>query len=96
MKLYIISNNESGGYDTFDSAVVCAENEEEARKIHPGEWVKDKWWEKPVKDCDSSWATRLENINVEYIGEADEGIEPGVILASFNAGQQSGSEALIK
>lgn len=33
MKLYLISQNVNNGYDTYDSAVVCAETEEEARMI---------------------------------------------------------------
>ena len=45
MKLYLISK-EYGGYDIFDSAVVAAENESDARNIHPdGESVlKDGGW----------------------------------------------------
>jgi arylsulfatase A-like enzyme len=35
MKLFLISQDENGGYDTYDSAVVAAEDEEAARKIHP-------------------------------------------------------------
>jgi len=85
MKLYVISQSENNDYDTYDSAVVCAENEEEARKIHPSEYAEDKWWEKP-KDPYSPWATKLENVDVKYIGEATEGVEPGIIIASFNAG----------
>jgi len=34
----------------------------------------------------SSWKSRPEDLTVEYIGEAPEGVKPGVILASFNAG----------
>ncbi len=32
MKLYKISQNINNNYDTYDSAIVCAENEDEARK----------------------------------------------------------------
>jgi hypothetical protein len=35
MKLFKISQTENTDYDTFDSAVVCAPNEETARNIHP-------------------------------------------------------------
>jgi hypothetical protein len=35
MKLYKIFQNINNGYDTYDSAIVCAENEEEAKRIHP-------------------------------------------------------------
>jgi len=37
MKLYLISQNVNNDYDTFDSAVVCAENEEKAKRVHPKE-----------------------------------------------------------
>ena len=35
MKLYLIGQNINCGYDTYDSAVVIATSEEEARRIHP-------------------------------------------------------------
>ena len=35
MKLWLISQTENEGYDTYDSAVVAAETENAARLIHP-------------------------------------------------------------
>lgn len=35
MKLYLISQDEEHGYETYDSAVIAAENEMAARCIHP-------------------------------------------------------------
>lgn len=35
MNLYKVSNNIVTGYDTYDSMVVVAEDEQEAREIHP-------------------------------------------------------------
>ena len=35
LKIYHISQKENNGYDTYSDAVVIAENEEEARRIHP-------------------------------------------------------------
>ena len=74
MKLFKISQNENNGYDTYDSAIVCAENEEEARKIHPADWNSNDGW------CDTEY------VKVEYIGEANEIIKKGVIVSSYNAG----------
>lgn len=79
MNLYLISQDVNNSYDTYDSAVVAAESEEAARKIRPGEDelrpdARDWTWTKP------------ENVTVKLIGVADEGIEAGVICASFNAG----------
>lgn len=102
MKLYKISQNINNGYDTYDSAVVCAENEDEARLIHPSEYVthyKDgKWYGthsvSPYDEYEtengpySTWVQfdSIDKIKVEYIGEAEDGIKKGVIVASFNAG----------
>ena len=35
MNIYLISQKENNDYDTYDSAVVVAPNEEVARRIHP-------------------------------------------------------------
>ncbi len=39
MKLYLISQDINKGYDTYDSAVVSAQHEEDAINIHPYEYV---------------------------------------------------------
>jgi len=80
-------------YDTYDSAIVCAENEEEARKTNPGGfhvWHDGSWYfqymdgtEKPCED--TTWCN-IEDVKVEFIGEAREGLAKGIICASFNAG----------
>jgi hypothetical protein len=78
MKLYLISQNVNEDYDTYDAAVVCAESEDEARKIHPnGDYNRF------VED---SWVYNINDVTVEYIGEASEHISKGVVLASFRAG----------
>jgi hypothetical protein len=88
MKLYKISQNKNTDYDTYDSAIVCAENEEEARKIHPCGMEGYNYpqgkenWEYEY----GTWCSSPEDVIVEYIGEAKEGIKKGVISASFNAG----------
>lgn len=103
MKLYLLSQDINDGWDTYDSCVVCAKSEEEARLIHPSEFVThcdDKNWfgthsnkenlgqEYITEDSFGTWVNRTEvdKINVEYIGEAKEGMKSGVICASFNAG----------
>jgi len=94
VKLFKIYQDTNTNYDTYDSAIVCAENEEEARRINPGSFHEigkdDKWYfvfsnGKREQDQDRSW-TDIENVRVIYIGEAKEGTEKGLILASFNAG----------
>ena len=77
MKLYKISQTENTGYDTYDSAVVAAESEEEAKTIHPAA-------EYPWNERDYSWASSSKNVTAEYLGETH--LPKGVIVASFNAG----------
>ncbi len=83
MKIYKISQTENDDWDTYDSAVVYAENEEEAKKIHPAGYHDEEVTN--VSEKYSSWTT-LDNVVAEYIGEAKDGVEKGVIVGSFNAG----------
>lgn len=79
MNLYLISQDVKTGWDTYDSAVVAAKDEEEARKIRPDGRERDE-------DYYGAWAKKPEQVKVELIGKAVEGTEKGVILSSFNAG----------
>lgn len=99
MKLFLISQNKVSGYDTYDSAVVAAESESDARNIHPngyvthvtnGKWMGTYSGGKSIgseyeNDCDA-WPkySDIDCIKVEYLGETNK--PRGVILASFNAG----------
>lgn len=80
MKLYLLKQNENNSYDTYDSCVVCAENEADAKTISPdgGAFEEGARW--------SNWATRKEAITCEEIGEANANQKRGVIIASFNDG----------
>lgn len=79
MKLWIINQAVNNGYDTFDSAVVAAESEEEARNILP---YGDDWnYARRIK----VWANNPSEVNVEYLGTTDRKIR-GIVLSSFNAG----------
>ena len=82
MKLFKISQSVNIDYDTYDSAVVVAETEEEARMIHPADYMED--WDGTYSDYDSWCAAK--DVEVEYIGEAKEGTRAGIIVSSFNAG----------
>jgi hypothetical protein len=75
MKLYRISQTTNQDYDTFDSAVVSARNEDEARNMHPSGPGAGLWtWTDPA------------HVTVELIGTATRGTKAGVIVASYNAG----------
>jgi hypothetical protein len=84
MKLYKLYQDIATSYDSYDSAVVCAEDQIEATKIHPrGIECKNDIKATIVKWSD--WCNQ-KDVKVEYLGEAKEGLKRGVIVASFNAG----------
>jgi len=87
MKLFMISQNETRGYDTYSVAVVCADSEEEAASIHPdGDLYSDETSPYNSWKSGRSWARTPNSVKVEYIGEAAEHLSRGVICASFHAG----------
>jgi hypothetical protein len=81
MKLFLISQEENNDYDTYDCAVVAAENEEIAKEINPSDGLPMVWGK-----TYSSWCKSADFVSVEYLGEAKDGTEQGVICASFNPG----------
>ncbi len=82
MRLFRISQTTNPGYDTYDSAVVCAPDEETARNINPFNG-KPMDWTSANFDL---WCLIPGDVIVEEIGAAFEGIKQGVVCASFNAG----------
>jgi hypothetical protein len=95
--LYLIERNDRCGYDEYDSAVVVADSEEEAKTINPDD---NYLWD---ADVGNWYGTRLRNgerlyvkyhswvfppsVTVTYLGEAESSRLSGeVICASFNAG----------
>lgn len=84
-KIYLLIQEVNGGYDTYDSCVVCAKNEEEAKLIHPnGTLFKE--YEVKRKDDYGSWASKFDEIKCLEIGTANDNQKIGLILSSFNAG----------
>jgi hypothetical protein len=82
MKLFLITQTVVDNYDTYDSAVVAAENETAARDMHPSSGDSLA----AADDLDDSWVRNAEDVTAKYLGEAAPGIEKGVVCASFNAG----------
>lgn len=80
MNIYLLTQEESTSWDTFDSVVVAAKTEEDAKSIHPWEGRYTGVWNSGV------WASEPESVTAKLIGTAIEGTERGVILGSFNAG----------
>ncbi len=85
MKIWVISQDVNGGYDTYDSAVVIAATEEDARNMHPSGSRDKKAWKGPGAWY-YDWAHTPDQVKVELIGDALEDEEPRVVVASFNAG----------
>ena len=79
LKIYKLSQTENCGYGTYDSCVVIAESEEDARQMNPGgntEWGEE--W--------TQWCHSPDQVEVEFIGTAPKSAKPGIVIASFNAG----------
>ncbi len=84
MNLYLISQTHNQGYDSFDSAVVCAESKKSARLTHPSTYSRYDNWDGETNLfgawCDARFVT------VQLLGKAEPGITKGVVCSSFNAG----------
>lgn len=80
MNIYLVTQTEETGYDTYDAFVCAAESEESARDLHPG--GDSAYW----RGSSGIWCSSPNEATAELIGIADEGTPKGIILASFNAG----------
>jgi hypothetical protein len=80
LKLYLLTQTDNNGYDTYDSCVVCAGDARDAIMIHPNE---EFGWN---EHFGPSWANSSETVKCEHIGVAAEGVKEGVVCSSFNAG----------
>ena len=86
MKLYLLKQYEHQGYGTYDSMIVAANSEDDARLIHPvGGDLQPIFGDEPLTSSHFSWVTfeEIDRILVKYLGETDEC--RGVILASYNS-----------
>ena len=94
MNIYLVEQDVNNGYDTYDSFVVVAENEEIAKHTSPsGLYVwKNEVWNFCYSDGTCEPSSQLNwclpsDVKVTLIGEADKKYtETTVLLASFNAG----------
>ena len=97
MNIYLLSQRKPDGslitenYDVFDTCVVFAASEEEARNIHPDSdgtciWQEGKWFDTKHKLHYDDWVAP-EDVTVTLIGTAlNENPPSRVICASFLAG----------
>lgn len=80
LKLFLVSQDVNRDYDTYDSFVVVAYSEDEARQVHPSEY--SEWGE-----SFSTWADSPEQVKVEEIGIAHGHLKAGQrVCCSYNAG----------
>lgn len=80
MNIYLITQDAVREYDIYDSAVVGAETELEARMVHPGGGsLRDDQYFK-------AWPSNPKDVRAELIGVAFDGQLRGVVCASYNAG----------
>ena len=95
MKLYLISQSTNQEYDTYDSAVVAAETEDDARNMHPefpnvishkGKWMDHYKGELTNTTIWTEWVNHedIDKIEVKYLGETN--VKRGVVLGSFQSG----------
>tara|TARA_R110000824_G_scaffold153443_2_gene325095 strand:+ start:171 stop:422 length:252 start_codon:yes stop_codon:yes gene_type:complete len=83
MKIYKIERRDDVGYDEFDSMIVAADSEDDAKSIHPYGDASFPCWNNDY----GSWVRKEEIdtlLKIWCIGETE--LKKGVILASFNAG----------
>lgn len=96
MKIYYVNRTDETDYDEYDSMVVIAESEDQARCIHPSSetsnlitwdgtfWIRGGviYWDKPDYIWQMPW-----KLDVQLIGLAEPHEDrPRVVLGSFNAG----------
>ena len=84
--IYLVYQNESTGWDSYDSMVVVAPDEETAKRIDPSTAYDTFMTEHRWNSNYGSWATSPDKVKVKYIGKADDSREVGLVLSSFNAG----------
>ena len=70
----------------YETMVVAAETEEEARMMHPSiphDHREKEWWKFTAPGRYANWARSLEDVTVQPLGTAVEGVAQGVICAAF-------------
>lgn len=78
LKLYLLTQTDASGYDTYSAAVVCARSSAAAKRIHPS---PSSLWES------DSWAKSPSRVSADFLGYAAGPSREGeVICASFHAG----------
>ena len=83
-KIFLVSQNQNDGYDTYDSFVIVCNNEDEARNTNPEGAVWDG--KTDVFYFNRSVWVEPSEVNVSLIGMTDLYNENTIICSSFNSG----------
>lgn len=84
LNIYLLTQNEAKGYDTYSACVVAARSSSDARKIKPRE--EGYGGDDNDFSCGGAWARSPKAVKVELLGKAKSRTKRGLILASFHAG----------
>ena len=101
MKLFLIAQNTVTGFDSYDSAVVAAESENDARNIHPSDCIthaEDGQWfgtyrgdrlgnySPPEPQSNTGWPDYSCIQSISVEYLGETERDRGVVCASYNAG----------
>lgn len=76
--IFLIERTDNGtDYDTYDSFVCIAENEENAKMTHPNQRGDNVFG-------GYSWVRSVNDVSAKFIGFTE--LPPQIVCASFNAG----------
>lgn len=87
--LYLVERTDKVTWDEYDSFVVCAESEDEARRVYPSGrmFFEDDMSEESREYFKWCWTDKIETLEVTCIGLASVSLKNRqVICSSFNAG----------
>ena len=84
MKLWLISQIEHNGSNTYLDAVVAANSIDEARQTFPNAAMPFHWpVGVPASHSLTSWASSWKHVTAKELGEALPGTSAGTICANF-------------
>lgn len=78
MKIFKISQK-TNTINAYINAIVVAQNEEDARKMNPAPFG-NVYYDFDKKKEFIDWANTVDEVQVEYLGEAKKGLKNGSIL----------------
>lgn len=83
LNIYKIETPHSVGYNQYDTAVIVAESEFEARRIHPMGHHYDsiKFDLQKIENWNASWCA-IDDVIVTLIGVADKSLKSGTIICA--------------